>query len=292
MAEPVDVQDGGAPVPGQEQEEHERKHSMFAPLTDEQKKVKTLQEGVAAARAAIEPDRKPPLEDLPDVQQTLKDVSRFKQQREENFKRSPPPTPTTPITPSTRGYGYPKIDPLDLIAEAPVNHQPVDENDGKLPPTLVQAAIVSMATQEEKKPFTFNRERAALVLLDAFATGDEAASLKWKTSTSSIQRYRRLLTEDPKFVKIVSLRMRELEQSWAVARMQCLRSIIKRIENLASTSDDIYRLSGAVKILGELQVVAGVLSAGSESADQGSGDEEAPRRATRGPGPVHEKLDK
>lgn len=285
MTEPMDVVDGTVPEP----EERENQAPRKDPPPTPGEVLEKLEKGVAAVKAAVIPDQKP--ERLPGVKRTLAEVEGMKAKRE----RQKPPTPLTPITPRSPGGNLPFIEAEEILGQVPEfgpEHEVQD--DGSQPEAHVETAVsIALVKQEAGgavKPF--NRHRAANVLLDAFAMGDEAAAVKWNVKRGTITGYRDRLSQDPEFAKILSLRYAELERSWSVARLQCLRSIIKRIEILAQTSEDIYRLSGAVKVLGELQVVAGVLDGGSQAPQPGAANQEGQGRATRGPGPVFERLDK
>lgn len=292
MSEPIDVVDGTLP----DLPEPERPSAKSPPPTQEQV-LEKLDQCAVAAKAAIQPDKKPQ-KGLPGVRRTLAEVEVLRSSRSRVEKASKL-TPITPLTPRTgAGFYLPEIAAEELINKAPEfgPETPPVKDDGA-PPTQeqVETAMTLALPQAGTVPIeerVFNKHRAAMVLLDAFAMGDEEAAKKWGVRRGTVSGYRDRLATDPEFAKILSLRWKELEHSWSVARLQCLRSVIKRIETLAMVSEDIYRLSGAVKILGELQVVAGVLNGGSENPDSRASNEEDARRATRGPGPVFERLDK
>lgn len=289
MSEPLDVLDGTLPEP----EPEEKAAPPAAPPPSPEQVVEALEEGVRVVKAAVVPDKKPE-RNLPGVQRTLSEVKGLKEKRD----RVTPLTPLTPITPKSPGGNLPYIEAERILQQVPEygpeREPPPVEDDGSAPDVHVETALAIASPKQEAGEAVrpFNRHRAAMVLLDAFAMGDEASALKWKVNRGTITGYRDRLSQDPEFAKILSLRYAELERSWSVARLQCLRSIIHRIEVLAQTSEDIYRLSGAVKVLGELQVVAGVLNGGSEAPESRSATEEGKGRATRGPGPVFERLDK
>lgn len=294
MPEPIDVLDGTLPP---EEPENSAPPALGPPPVD---KVEALRAGVAAAKQAVIPDKKPEKK-LPGVKATLKEVKELAHKRYKCSSKSAPLTPITPVTPSAASTGVymPTIEAVTLLTKGPEygpeNIPPPPKDDGSPPESKVEQALEVATPKPTDVPVVaakaFNRNRASLVLLDAFAMGDAGAAQKWNVHKSTITGYRERLATDPEFCKILTLRYAELEQSWSVARLQCLRAVIKRIEELAAKSEDIYRLAGAVKVLGELQVVAGVLN-GPEAPGSSGSNAEAPRAGSRGPGPVFERLDK
>ena len=297
MSEPVDVQGGDPlPMPGKESEEERvRKQRVFKP--NDKQKAERLERTVEVLKAVVEPDKRPDLS-LPGVDRTLREIGGLKNKASNplrKFQKSPasPLTPTTPITPK-EGGDLPDMDIGRLVSSSTslaLEQQGPVVDLGQSVPKEAQAIVASIAKQPDGPDPEFNRERAAKVLIEAFVTGDDAAAAKFNISKGRITTYRRYLEKDDALRRQVGLRVAELEQAWSVARMCCLRTLINRVEELALKSEDIYRLSGAIKILGELQVVVGVLNAGSTQASgQSSGAAEDSARATRGPVPDSRKL--
>lgn len=108
---------------------------------------------------------------------------------------------------------------------------------------------------------TFDRDRALRILLDAFDLGDRKAAEHWKVSERTIRNYRERLAGDPELAGAFQQKRAELERDWRQARRRALRSGITRLEQLIQEAGvkQLRDVAGAVKILGDLEVVAGVL---------------------------------
>lgn len=104
----------------------------------------------------------------------------------------------------------------------------------------------------------FDPERAALILSDAMVLGDKPAARKWTISERSIQRYRARMRTDAALSARVAENNAGIQRDLATLRVAFLRDALSEMR--AKLKDaSLYEVSGAVKIVGELHQVAGVL---------------------------------
>lgn len=108
-----------------------------------------------------------------------------------------------------------------------------------------------------------NKQTVARVLVDANALGDEAAARKHGVSVRSVERYRARMREDPELAGLVATKNREAEAGWHAARSKTLRTIMRRLEELAKDEKDIDKLSRAAKAVGDIDVASSALNVGT-----------------------------
>jgi hypothetical protein len=137
---------------------------------------------------------------------------------------------------------------------------------------------------------TFDRDRALRVLVDAFDLGDATACQRHGISVRTLERYRVRLKGDPQLSEAVAQKKEELERDWRQARRRALRSGITKLEQLIQAAEvkQLRDVAGAVKILGDLEVVAGVLDDEQQSGANSEGSKPSPPQGNpSGPAPVH-----
>lgn len=107
----------------------------------------------------------------------------------------------------------------------------------------------------------FDRDRALKILLDAQDMGDAKACKSWKITTQTLRNYRKRLADDPELLQALALKRAELEDGWKRERLEALRFGVRRLQELMAkaTVKQLRDVAGAVKILGDLQVVSTVL---------------------------------
>ena len=126
----------------------------------------------------------------------------------------------------------------------------------------------------------FDRERAIQILVDAAAVGDETACAHWKVSGKTLQRYRKRLADDPELSRAVRMKSQELDREWRTARRRFLRRAIGKLEALVeqATVGQMRDVTGAIKILGELEITAGMVA---DEPDPAQPHEQAPTQIDR-----------
>ena len=108
----------------------------------------------------------------------------------------------------------------------------------------------------------FNRERAAMVLVDAHFTSVSRAATKWKISEATVHNYRARLASDLELKQMYLERRQRAENEWHDERLRFLKSALAKLDELvgkATEAKDITAIAHAVKVVGELQVASQVL---------------------------------
>jgi hypothetical protein len=105
-------------------------------------------------------------------------------------------------------------------------------------------------------------DRAARVLVDAFALGDRTAADRWKISEKTVRRYRARLETDPELSALVLQKKAREEHDWRVSRMRLLRATMARLEALVADAkvEQLRDVAGVLKIVGDLEVATDVLN--------------------------------
>lgn len=127
----------------------------------------------------------------------------------------------------------------------------------------------------------FNRERAVRILVDAAALGDRTACEQHKISEKTLRRYRARLGAVPELSAAVQEKVKQDDLEWGAQRRAFLGEAIRKLRDLvgAATVDHIHEVTGAIKIIGELQQTSEHLG-----LDGGSGDDQPSRKAEEAPG--------
>jgi len=118
----------------------------------------------------------------------------------------------------------------------------------------------------------FDRARAVRVLLDAAAVGDSAACKRHGISERTLQRYRERVGADPELTAVVAEKKNAEEAGWSASRRRFLRSAIAKLEAMIAEAgpDQIREVAGAIKIVGELEVVVvNMIGAGTDGEQPG-----------------------
>jgi hypothetical protein len=116
----------------------------------------------------------------------------------------------------------------------------------------------------------FDAERAAHVLVDATYHGDAKAAEKWKITKRTVENYRARLPKDPHFSSLFASKLKHAEGGWRASRRKTLRAGLDKLSELiskATSPEHIPAVTGAVKVLGELEVTAEALNVG-DGGDQ------------------------
>lgn len=108
-------------------------------------------------------------------------------------------------------------------------------------------------------------ERIIRILVDAVECGDQVACDRWGVTTRTLRRYREKMTADPRLSEAVISKSRQLDGEWRTARRVFLRSAIAKLQALIEGAGEerIREIAGAIKIVGDLEVVSGALAEGA-----------------------------
>lgn len=130
-------------------------------------------------------------------------------------------------------------------------------------------------------------DRVATILVDALYKGDDHAANAWGITKRTIRNYRQRLREDEALSAIFLEKKLLAEQAWADDLPAAIREGIdylrKAPRHLDYTPDNVHAVTGAVKILAELDIVRTVLNARYAELRQPLGEEDRPMGAV-GPG--------
>lgn len=113
----------------------------------------------------------------------------------------------------------------------------------------------------------FNRDKAVAALVYAAEHGDANACEHFRLSLRTLQNYRRRLSADWDLVRKLAQTRRRLDEDWSMARRRFLNQTIPHLQLLVLRAgvDDIAMVCLAIKTVGELEVVSGVL--GTDATD-------------------------
>jgi len=129
----------------------------------------------------------------------------------------------------------------------------------------------------------FDRERASRVLAEAAYATDKSVAKRNSTTTRSIENWRQRMATDDVLADMYRTKVALLDGDWATAAVDFLRTGIEKLQQLVDQAqpDQIHEVAGAIKIVGELQVVRETLRgqhSGATDPDRGSA---APGRGLR-----------
>lgn len=120
-----------------------------------------------------------------------------------------------------------------------------------------------------------DRERAAQVLALAEQSSDQAAAKHFGITVRSVQRYRELLASDHELAAAFAEKNAKLEAAagdWAEAAVDFMLTGIQKLKQLVGEAkvENLRDVTGAVKIVGELDITRKVLGGRPLADRQGS----------------------
>jgi ketosteroid isomerase-like protein len=117
----------------------------------------------------------------------------------------------------------------------------------------------------------FDRAKAIRVLLDAAVSGDRTACKRAGIDERTLRRWRARLASDPELSAAFRTKNAHEDRNWKAARRQVLGKLIRAIGKRADDPEtSMSELTGAARVLGELEITQGVLDGpGSDSEDAG-----------------------
>lgn len=138
---------------------------------------------------------------------------------------------------------------------------------------------------------TFDRDKAIRVLLDAMHLGDEGAAKLHKISRRSVINYRKRIGDAPELAQAFAAEKKANQETWREQLSETQRFLLGRVKALAEKSDNLFHVSGALKIVSDasnaersIDLLAGGddggLGVDGAQRDQpGEAHSQAPRRA-------------
>lgn len=113
---------------------------------------------------------------------------------------------------------------------------------------------------------TFNKQRAAMVLLDSTLTNDRAAAEKWGVSERALRQWRSRLDSDPDFAALFYVGKMRQDEAWATQIPDALAAGIKFLARASEQLDPsdpnaIHAIAGAIKILAEISMTRELIAA-------------------------------
>ena len=117
----------------------------------------------------------------------------------------------------------------------------------------------------------FNRERAARVLVEAEACGnDRKAAEALKISDRSIRNYRKRLVTDPVLAALFREYSEEELRGWHIARVRALRRANVRAMELLDAEGDLDKVTRFIEKTGGVDMAGEALGVGSQHHQSGS----------------------
>jgi len=114
-----------------------------------------------------------------------------------------------------------------------------------------------------------NRERAARVLVEAEACGnDQKAAKQLKISDRSIRNYRKLLATDEVLAALFREYSEEEFRGWHLARVRALRRANERAVELIETEPDLDKVTRFIEKTGGVDIAGEALGVGSHHHQQ------------------------
>ena len=108
-------------------------------------------------------------------------------------------------------------------------------------------------------------DRVALILVEAAFFGDKATISRWGISRRTVYNYRQLLTANDDLAHKFTIKKREFESKWAdeipIAVKKGIRFILDSFDKLEPTAENLYAVTGAVKVLTEIGLTKEIIDA-------------------------------
>lgn len=115
-----------------------------------------------------------------------------------------------------------------------------------------------------------NRERAARILVEAEACGnDQKAAKQLKISDRSIRNYRKLLSTDPVLAALFRAYSEEEFRGWHLARVRALRRANERAVELIEKESDLDKVTRFIEKTGGVDMAGEALGVGSQHHQPG-----------------------
>jgi len=125
-----------------------------------------------------------------------------------------------------------------------------------------------------------DEERAAQILAECVGAKPSAVAARYGITVQTLRNYRERASTDAAFAALVEKKRVLIETQWAEEAVKFLRSGLRKLDELvgkAELSPGVIReIAGAVKVVGELQIVRSALGQHTGGNRQGSTPPAAP----------------
>ena len=121
-----------------------------------------------------------------------------------------------------------------------------------------------------------DRERVARILVDASELGDALAAKRHNVSVRTVESYRAKYASDPNVAELCGTLKKAVVEDWLAAAKGTRRKLLKRVDALADSTDDLRTVAGALKIVHDAVLADELLNRGEQPLD-GAGVGGAPR---------------
>ena len=103
--------------------------------------------------------------------------------------------------------------------------------------------------------------KVSIILVEAAIGDDKTVCDKYKISTRTLQRYRKLMVEDSHLASIVAEKKAAIEKDWLGAIAPALKSCIGYVQRVSSetkekTPEMVHALAGAIKIIVDAELAS------------------------------------
>ena len=114
----------------------------------------------------------------------------------------------------------------------------------------------------------------ARVLVDSITLGPKAAAERAGITDRTLRRYRTRAESDEALSELIQQKLKRAEADWKPIATRFLRRSIAKLERLVedATVEQIRQVAGAIKIVGDLQVVREALTNGEQPGASGEGE--------------------
>ena len=121
-----------------------------------------------------------------------------------------------------------------------------------------------------------NLEQTARILVDAMYSSDVTAAKKWGVTLRTVYRYRNRFRTDPQLSAIVTKLRQEFESNWKPELARAITTGVKKMARMIEAAPEgktfnaaaLEAVTGAVKVLSEIQITSDVLNAGQGGLKQ------------------------
>ncbi len=138
---------------------------------------------------------------------------------------------------------------------------------------------------------SFDRDKAIRVLIDAMHLGDDGAAKLHGIHPASVVRYRRRLRDAPELLEAARAEKEANSTDWREQLAAVKLKVLGKLSGAVESCTDVYKLSGALKILADADLGersldlalggtdGGLGGSGAGSDREGEAPSQAPRRA-------------
>jgi len=122
----------------------------------------------------------------------------------------------------------------------------------------------------------FNKDRAALILVEASYFPDSKVAKNWSITQRTIQNYRKRLDSDIELSQLFTLKKEDFEQTWGNRITKSIVSSLDFLDRAGQEADPkdpatIHAVAGALKLIAEIGLAKNVIDARLAAYDRQTG---------------------